>query len=138
MDEPNNLTINGNISVNSTNIALGFQAGNIINGDQSGLPNGLNSTAVGSYSGMNHTGQNNTFIGSIAGQASTSTYFSRNGTNNTYVGYAAQANASNYSSSTAIGTGAVITASSQIVLGVAATTVSIPGSLQIKGSKTIT
>jgi hypothetical protein len=123
-----NLTINGNISVNSTNIALGFQAGNIINGDQSGLPNGLNSTAVGSYSGMNHTGTNNTFIGSVAGQATSTSYFSRTGTNNTYVGYAAQANG-NYSNSTAIGTGAVITASNQIVLGTTNETVSIPGSL---------
>ena len=121
-----NLTINGNISVNSTNIALGFQAGNIVNGDQVGLPNGLNSTAVGSYTGMNHTGTNNTFIGSVAGQSSTTSYFSRTGSNNTYVGYAAQANG-NYSNSTAIGTGAIITATNQIVLGVAVTTVSIPG-----------
>jgi len=111
--------------VNSTNIALGFQAGNIINGTQSGLPNGLNSTAVGSYTGMNHTGTNNTFIGSVAGQASTSSYFSRTGNNNTYVGYAAQADNSAWANSTAIGTGATITASNQIVLGTTNETVNV-------------
>jgi len=131
-----NLTINGNISVNSTNIALGFKAGNIVNGDQVGLPNGLNSTAVGSYSGMNHTGTNNTFIGSIAGQASTSTYFSRTGNNNTYVGYAAQADNSAWANSTAIGTGAVITASNQIVLGTTTEQVVIKGNLYSKATAT--
>ena len=130
-----NLTINGNISVNSTNIALGFQAGNIINGDQVGLPNGSLTTAVGSYSGMNHTGTNNTFIGSVAGQSSTSSYFSRTGSNNTYVGYAAQANGT-YSNSTAIGTGAIITASNQIVLGTTVEQVVIKGNLYSKATAT--
>jgi len=124
-----NLLLNGNLSVNSTKIALGFQAGNIINGTQSGLPNGTLSTAVGSYTGMNHTGTNNTFIGAVAGQLDTTTYFSRTGNNNTYVGYAAHAENSACANSTAIGAGAIITASNQITLGTSNETIRIPGSL---------
>jgi len=145
-----NLTINGNISVNSTNIALGLNAAagtvgtnTVAIGSQAGQTNlgtdsiaigyntsvsqlGSQSTAVGSYSGYNQTGSYNTFIGREAGYDSA---VQRTGSYNTYIGYAAQANASNYSSSTAIGIGAVITASNQIKLGTASENVSIPGRL---------
>jgi hypothetical protein len=45
------------------------------------------------------------------------------GSNNTYIGYQSQSNANNYSTSTAIGSGAIITASNTIVLGTANETV---------------
>lgn len=132
-----NLIVNGNLLVSSNNIALGLRAGNIDNGIQYGVPNGLNSTAVGSFSGMNHTGQNNTFTGSVAGQTSSTTYFSRTGSNNTYLGYRTSASNSAWADSTAVGTGAVITASNQIVLGTTAETVSIPGLTVLNGGSQI-
>ena len=128
-----NVIINGNLFVSSNNIALGLRAGNITNGIQDGLPNGLNTTAVGSFSGMNHSGINNIFIGSVAGQTSSTTYFSRTGSNNTYVGYRTSANNSAWANSTAVGTGAVITASNQIVLGTATETVFAPGNVIVGG-----
>ena len=127
-----NVIVNGNLFVSSNNIALGLRAGNITNGIQDGVPNGLNTTAVGSFSGMNHTGLNNTFIGSVAGQTSSTTYFSRTGSNNTYVGYRTSANNSAWENSTALGTGAVITASNQIVLGTATETIFAPGNVIIE------
>jgi len=157
MDEPNNLTINGNISVNSTNIALGVNAAagtvgtnTVAIGSQAGQTNlgtdsiaigyntsanrlGSQSTAVGSYSGYNQTGSYNTFIGREAGYEGGA---ARTGSNNTYIGYLAQANASNYSNSTAIGTGAVITASNQIVLGTTTEQVVIKGNLYSKATAT--
>ena len=126
-----NVIVNGNLFVSSNNIALGLRAGNITNGIQAGLPNGLNTTAVGSFSGMNHSGINNIFIGSVAGQTSSTTYFSRTGSNNTYVGYRTSANNSAWANSTAVGTGAVITASNQIVLGTAEEIVTTGGNVRI-------
>ena len=126
-----NVIVNGNLLVSSNNIALGLRAGNIVNGIQDGVPNGLNTTAVGSFSGMNHTGQNNTFMGSVAGQASSTTYFSRTGNNNTYVGHRTSASQSAWGNSTAVGTGAVITASNQIVLGTAEEIVTTGGNVRI-------
>ena len=128
-----NVIVNGNLFVSSNNIALGLRAGNITNGIQDGVPNGLNTTAVGSFSGMNHSGINNIFIGSVAGQTSSTTYFSRTGSNNTYVGYRTSANNSAWANSTAVGTGAVITASNQIVLGTATETVFAPGNVIVGG-----
>ena len=126
-----NVIVNGNLLVSSNNIALGLRAGNIVNGIQDGVPNGLNTTAVGSFSGMNHTGQNNTFVGSVAGQTSSTTYASRTGNNNTYLGHRTSANNSAWGNSTAVGTGAVITASNQIVLGTAGESVTTAGNVRI-------
>jgi hypothetical protein len=133
-----NLIVNGNLLVSSNNIALGLRAGNIINGIQDGVPNGLNTTAVGSFSGMNHTGQNNTFIGSVAGQTTSTTYFSRTGSNNTYLGYRTSSNNSAWGNSTAVGTGSVISASNQIVLGTAEESVSIAGNVRITNNSAST
>jgi hypothetical protein len=133
-----NLIVNGNLLVSSNNIALGLRAGNIINGIQDGVPNGLNTTAVGSFSGMNHTGQNNTFIGSVAGQNTSTTYFSRTGSNNTYLGYRTSSNNSAWGNSTAVGTGSVISASNQIVLGTAEESVSIAGNVRITNNSAST
>ena len=52
------------------------------------------------------------------------------GSYNTYLGYQTQASGGPWSNSTAIGAGATITASNQIVLGTASETVKIPGALQ--------
>jgi hypothetical protein len=47
------------------------------------------------------------------------------------LGYGADANASTYSNSTAIGANAIITASNQIVLGTSMETVSVPGAISV-------
>jgi len=133
-----NVIVNGNLLISSNNIALGLKSANITNGIQDGLPNGVNTTAVGSFSGMNHTGQNNTFIGSVAGQSSSTTYDVRTGSNNTYIGYRTSANNSAWANSTAVGTGAVISASNQIVLGTASETISIAGPVSITNNTTST
>ena len=81
---------------------------------------GGQNTAVGRAALLQNTGSNNTAIGYEAGTAGTA---NTTGTNNTFVGYQAQANANNYSNSTALGAGATITASNQVVLGTTAETV---------------
>ena len=87
-------------------------------------------TAVGSFALRdNATGQCNTAVGAQAGYQTNTT-----GSNNTYLGYNANANANNLSNSTAIGASATITASNQIVLGTATESVKIPGSLSVAGS----
>ena len=75
---------------------------------------GSNNVAIGNTTLYNTTGGNNTAVGFQAGTAGTA---NTTGTNNTYIGYQAQANANNYSTSTALGSGAIITASNQVVLG---------------------
>ena len=76
----------------------------------------------------NTTGSNNTAVGYKAGYAGTA---NKTGSNNTYVGYQAKANADNYSNSTALGAGATITASNQVVLGTSTETVVIPNQIQM-------
>ena len=81
-------------------------------------------TAVGFEAlGSNTSGSNNIAMGYRAGKAGTA---NTTGSNNTYIGYQAQADANNYSNSTAIGVGAIITASNQVVLGRDTETVVIP------------
>jgi len=78
---------------------------------------------------MNTGGDRNTAIGYRAGDATQSN------SNNTFIGCetGVQSGAS-CSDSTAIGYGAEITASNQVVLGTASETVAIPGSLSIAGT----
>jgi hypothetical protein len=77
----------------------------------------------------NTTGIENTAIGDAAG------FFNKTGTYNTFLGANTDvdSSANTWTSSTAIGANAKITASNQITLGVAATTVRIPGKLSIVG-----
>jgi hypothetical protein len=83
-------------------------------------------TAVGSFALRdNATGQYNTAVGAQAGYQTNTA-----GSNNTYLGYNTGANANNLSNSTAIGSGATITASNQIVLGTASESVVIPNQIQ--------
>jgi len=81
---------------------------------------GANNTAVGNQALNDTTNTNNTGIGTNAGKLNTT------GSSNTYVGYNALPNATNYSNSTALGAGAEITASNQVVLGTTTETVVIP------------
>jgi hypothetical protein len=80
-------------------------------------------TAVGSFALRdNATGEKNTAVGAQAGYQTNTA-----GSNNTYLGYNANANADNLSNSTAIGAGATIMASNQIVLGTITEKVYMPG-----------
>ncbi len=78
--------------------------------------------------GSNTTGAANTFIGINAGFANTT------GSNNTLLGANANLGANNLTFAAAIGAGAIVSANNTIVLGRAADTVQIPGSLNIAGS----
>jgi hypothetical protein len=81
---------------------------------------GGQNTAVGRAALLQNTGSNNTALGANAGTAGTA---NTSGSNNTYVGYNAQANGSGYTQSTALGSGATITGSYQVVLGTTSETV---------------
>ena len=73
---------------------------------------GDNNTAAGSLSGNDNTsGQRNTFIGSQAGMGNIS------GNNNTFIGYYATPGQSSLSYAVAIGSGAVVSQDSTIILG---------------------
>ena len=99
----------------ANNTGVGNQALNAVNGS------GANNTGLGYQAGTSNTsGSNNTYIGYQAGSAGTA---NTSGANNTFIGYQTKANATNYTTSTALGTGAEITASNQIVLGTTTETV---------------
>jgi hypothetical protein len=126
----NSNTTGGNI------VAVGFQSlflnstgsDNASFGYQSLFYNtGSLNTAVGRAALLeNRSGNNNTAVGYQAGTAGTS---NTTGSNNTYIGYQAQANGNNYTKSTALGSGATITASNQVVLGTSTETVVIPNQI---------
>jgi hypothetical protein len=95
-----NTTGNYNISVGKDSlISAQTAAGNVGIGHEA-----LRSTTAGS----------NTALGYQAGYAGTA---NTTGSNNTFIGYQAQANANNYTNGTALGNGAILTASNSIVLG---------------------
>jgi len=99
----------------ANNTGVGNQALNAVNGS------GANNTGVGLQAGTSNTsGSNNTYIGYQAGSAGTA---NTSGANNTFIGYQTKATAANYTTSTALGAGAEITASNQIVLGTTTETV---------------
>ncbi len=108
------LFVGSDASINS--LTVGRSGGNISTNTAFGV------TALTS----NTTGTSNTAIGYQAGYAGTA---NTTGTNNTYIGYQAQANANNYTKSTALGSGATITASNQVVLGTSTETVVIPNQI---------
>ena len=96
-------------TVGSSNTSLGSHS--------LSLNSASNNTAIGKealYS--NDTGSNNTAVGSISGYGNGSNP-NITGSNNTYIGYNTGCASTNLSNSTAIGSGATITASNQIVLG---------------------
>jgi len=99
----------------ANNTGVGNQALNAVNGS------GANNTGVGLQAGTSNTsGSNNTYVGYQAGSAGTA---NTSGANNTFIGYQTKATAANYTTSTALGAGAEITASNQIVLGTTTETV---------------
>jgi hypothetical protein len=96
----------------------------------------LNNTAFGHYALPNvTTGGTNTAIGANAGGINGGIGLTI-GTNNTFLGADTNVavSATAYNKSTAIGSGAIITASNQIVMGTATETVSIPGLLNTTSS----
>jgi hypothetical protein len=131
-------------TVGNQNIGIGYFAlyrttssnNTAVGGDAlSSATSGGNNSALG-YLALQatSTGANNTALGYQAGYAGTS---NTTGSNNTYIGYQTQANANNYSNSTALGVGAIITGSNQIVLGRASEKVVIPGDASLNGNLVI-
>ena len=104
------------ISVNSITVGRG-------NGDIS------TNTVVG-YQALdsNTEGSNNIAVGFYAGDSNTS------GSRNTYIGSDTTTNDGTYNDSTAIGYGASITASNQIVLGRSSETIVVPGDISLNGT----
>ena len=138
-----NIAIGNNALTNLTNqqnsIAIGYAALLANTGsDNIGIGSGALSGTVGSSTGgyntavgsgsldLLTTGTNNVALGYQAGYAGTPI---TTGSNNTFIGYQAQANANNYSNSTALGAGAIITASNQVVLGTTTERVIIPNQI---------
>jgi len=109
------------------NVALGHSSGFYTTGSaNTSVGVAALEGGVGSFSGSNNTGvgvnclkslttgSNNTGLGGDAGFAGTAI---TTGSNNTFLGFQAQATNNSISNSTAIGVGAVVTASNQIMLG---------------------
>jgi len=106
------------------NTAIGYQS---LQTTTSGATN----VAVGSLSLKNNTGSNNVAVGYNAGTAGTA---NTTGSNNTFIGYQAQSNGGSYNNSTALGAGATITGSNQVVLGTASEKVVMPGDASLNGN----
>jgi hypothetical protein len=93
----------------ANNTGIGNQALNAVN------TGGSSNTALGYQAGQSNTsGSNNTYIGYQAGSAGTAI---TTGSNNTFIGYQAQSSGTNINNSTAVGIGAIATASNQIMIG---------------------
>lgn len=106
------------------NVAIGFKALHENGGN--------NNTAVGNWALNANTNSNNVGVGYKAGQSNTGGFNNVyvgveagvaggtpniNGDNNTFIGYQAQTSGNSFNNSTALGVGARITSSNQIVLG---------------------
>jgi hypothetical protein len=105
----------------ANNTGIGNQALNAVN------TGGSCNTALGYQAGQSNTsGSNNTYIGYQAGSAGTAI---TTGSNNTFIGYQAQSSGTNINNSTAVGIGAIATASNQVVLGRSSETVVIPNQI---------
>ena len=113
-------------SLGSNNSSFGYNAFYTNN-------SGTNNTAFG-YRALYYgfSGNYNTALGNNAG------YNNESGSYNTFVGYNSKLNdlEDPWTNSTALGSGATISASNQIVLGTSSETVSIPGSATVTGSVT--
>jgi hypothetical protein len=112
----------GRQNLGSNNAFFGADAGRF-------NTSGDNNAFFGTFAGKNNlTGTLNTFIGTNAGLANTI------GSNNTLLGNSANFGANNLTFAAAIGSGAIVNTSNTVVLGRAADTVQIPGSLNITGT----
>ncbi|MCK5554746.1 MAG: hypothetical protein KAI76_00770, partial [Alphaproteobacteria bacterium] len=96
------------------NLAIGYNAmgANTINSRNTAI--GYNALASTKDDGSSSNASYNTALGYNAGNAGTA---NTTGTRNTYIGYEAQANANNYTNSTALGNAAIITASNMMQFG---------------------
>lgn len=104
-----------------SNTAVGYTSLNA-------LTTGEYNTALGADTLLsNTTGTANVAVGFQAGFAGTA---NTTGSFNTYLGFQSQTNGNNYSNSTALGSGAIITASNQVVLGTTSEKVIIPNQIQ--------
>lgn len=115
------------LTTGADNVALGANAlatittsnGNVAVGSESALNSTSSSNVSIGYRALRNStsGSNNVAIGYEAGVTGTA---NTTGSNNTFIGYQAGADANNYTNGTALGNGAVLTASNRIVLGNAA------------------
>jgi len=112
------------ITTGGHNTAIGYQALQSTTG-------GATNVAVGSLSLRINTGSNNTALGYQAGTAGTA---NTTGGNNTFIGCNTQANLGSYNYSTALGAGATITGSNQVVLGTASEKVVMPGDASLNAN----
>lgn len=123
----------------NANLALGLGAGNPSADD--------GNTFLGAGTGTSTTGGSNTFVGSSAGHANTggvgNTFVGQEagrtnatGSNNTTVGANANVGSGALTFATALGADTLVTTSNTVVLGRAADTVRIPGSLVVSGTVT--
>ena len=109
------------ITTGGYNLLVGYYSGKIITSDANSFfgnstgiqtTTGSSNTFVGQSSGQNNTtGSNNTFLGRWAGSTNT------NGSTNTAVGNSADIGAAGLFNATAVGAGAIATASDQVRLG---------------------
>ena len=126
-------------TIGNNNTAIGFEAG-------AATTTGSNNVAVGTSSLTdNITGSSNVAVGGDALDENTGGSFNvgigdgagrnnKTGNNNTFLGYNTDISGNVvYNNSTAIGTGAIIDASNQIVIGTSSETVKIPGGLTVTG-----
>ncbi len=119
-----NGTIGSTLSANAVNSVTQYNIG----GTRILSASGSQNVFVGAGTGT--TGNSNSFFGFGAGAAN-STGFS-----NTVVGSGADVGAGNLTFATAVGAGSIVSNSNSVVLGRAADTVRIPGSLILNGSLT--
>lgn len=85
----------------------------------------VNNTAIGRSSGFSiTTGSLNTCLGFSAGGSNITT-----GTRNTFIGESATSSITNPTKSTAIGSGAIVTASNQVVLGTSTENIVVPSGI---------
>ncbi|MFT3745745.1 MAG: tail fiber domain-containing protein [Pyrinomonadaceae bacterium] len=121
------------------NSFLGFETGfanttggdNAFFGSRAGSANttGNANTFIGDNSGQSSTsGSQNSFLGLRAGETNTT------GSLNTALGFDADFGSGNLTAATAIGAGAIATASHTVVLGTGQDAVQIPGSLTVSGA----
>ena len=93
---------------------------------------GDRNTAVGKDALYENHGDDNVAFGHGAGSTNDT------GSRNTFIGKDANADDTNYNDSTAIGAGATVTGSNEIVLGTSSETTKIPGILDVSGNITAT
>jgi hypothetical protein len=151
-----NQTLNTTTNSNSTqNTCIGNAAGNKIGSSGTTVLEGSYNAFVGSGSGNANTtgysnvglglnscnvvtsGNSNVCVGSGSGGVVSTNTGNVTGNFNTYIGHNATALTNALSNSTAIGTGAVVTASNQVVLGTSSETVVVPSGLIQTGATTL-